>query len=88
MSDVRDNSPPDDTSAEARAVQVAIYRRLSPEQKLRIAFDLNRLARDVARAGLRERHPQADEREIFMRLLVLELGPELVRQAYGWQADD
>jgi hypothetical protein len=42
----------------------------------------------LALAGLRERFPEADERELLLRLAVLRLGADLVWRAYGWRAPD
>jgi hypothetical protein len=32
----------------------------------------------------RRMHPEAGEREIFLRAAARRLGPDLVRRAYGW----
>jgi hypothetical protein len=86
--DVRDACRLDDTSEEARAVQLECYRRMTPAEKYALVLRLGRLARDVALAGLRQRHPNADEQQLRLRLFALEHGAELARQAYGWSADD
>jgi hypothetical protein len=39
--------------------------------------------RNELKAGLRERYPQADEREIFLRCARILLGLELFERAYG-----
>jgi len=39
--------------------------------------------RRAAEAGLRERYPDADDREIFLRLARLILGDELCERVYG-----
>ena len=44
---------------------------------------LNATVRTFALAGLRQRHPQADEAELRRRLADLLLGPELASRAYG-----
>jgi hypothetical protein len=36
----------------------------------------------LARAGIRQRHPDASERECFIRLAAIQLGPSLVRDVY------
>jgi hypothetical protein len=36
----------------------------------------------LALAGIRQRYPRASERECFLRLAALQLGPTLVRQVY------
>jgi hypothetical protein len=36
----------------------------------------------LALSGIRQRHPGASERECFIRLAALQLGPTLVRKVY------
>ena len=44
--------------------QINQYRRMTGEQRLGIALDLHELACDVAREGIRQQHPSADETEV------------------------
>jgi regulator of sirC expression with transglutaminase-like and TPR domain len=74
---------PADTSPEAWRQYEDILRRMTPEQKLQRAFELSRMVRTLAEAGLRERYPQAEDREIFLRRVRQEWGPELFRRVYG-----
>ncbi len=67
----------DDTSADARRVQLEALRRLTPGQKLALMDDLTRLARSMAIEGLRRRHPDASEEEIADRFAELTLGKDL-----------
>jgi len=48
--------------------QVARYRRMTGEQRLGIALSLHELACDVAREGIRSRHPNADDDEVERHL--------------------
>jgi hypothetical protein len=77
-----------DTSREADAFRFERYARMSPAEKARRATELTRTACMLARAGLRDRYPTADETELLLRLAVLRLGAELVSRAYGWRAPD
>jgi hypothetical protein len=74
-----------DTSPEAEARHVELYRRMTPAEKAQRVSDLTQGACRLALAGLRSRHPSADERELLLRLAVLRLGAEAVARAYGWQ---
>jgi hypothetical protein len=74
---------PRDTSPEAWTVYLDLQRKLSPSAKLRQAFEWSEVVRQFSIAGLRQRYPQADEREIFLRAARMNLGPELFRKAYG-----
>lgn len=72
-----------DTTPEAEAVQVEIFRRMSGRQKLALVEEANRNARELALAGLRLRHPDAGPDELFRRLMDLTLGEELAERVYG-----
>ena len=44
--------------------QIEIYRRMLPQQRLQIGFDLYDLARDLVRAGIRHQHADWDEDQV------------------------
>jgi hypothetical protein len=71
-----------DTPVEVEDRQIEAWRRMSPAEKAALVASLTNATFTLARAGLRQRHPNASEREIFLRLAVLTLGPELAHQAY------
>jgi hypothetical protein len=48
--------------------QIARYRDMTGEQRLAIALDLHELACEMARAGIRRRHPNADDSEVERQL--------------------
>ena len=64
------------TPQNALGLQIKRYREMTGEQRLAIALDLHELSCDVAREGIRDQHPDANEKEIE-RLLRRRL--ELVR---------
>jgi hypothetical protein len=55
---------------------------MSPLEKAEIVSQATRDALSLALAGIRQRHPDASERECFIRLAALQLGPTLVRTVY------
>lgn len=61
----------------ALQTQIERYRGMTGEQRLAIALDLHELSCNVAREGIRQQHPDADEMEVE-RLLRQRL--ELARQ--------
>ena len=65
---------PSDTSPEAAAIQAEILRRMTPEQRLRLALDASESMRNVARTGLRHRHPELSEEELSRELMRLMYG--------------
>jgi hypothetical protein len=44
--------------------QIQRYRRMSGEQRLAVALDLHEMSCDIARAGIRHQHPNADDAEV------------------------
>ena len=66
---------PSDTSTEAAAIQRDIFRRMTAEQRLRLALEMSESMRNVALAGLRSRRPG---------LTADQLSSELMRIMYGF----
>lgn len=50
--------------------------------KLSASLQMSRTVRDLARAGVRSRFPNAGPREQLLRLAIVMLGPELALAAY------
>jgi hypothetical protein len=73
-----------DTSAEIEARQIAVWRSMSAAEKLALVSELTAAAEELARAGIRARHPDADEREIALRLAALRLDRETMVRLFGW----
>jgi len=71
-----------DTSRDAEDVQVEAWRTMTPARKLEVAVSASAAARELARAGIRDRHPGASETEVTMRLALLTLGEDLARRVY------
>lgn len=71
-----------DTTADIEQRQVDAWRRLSPVERLRLVSDTTRAVMDLSLAGIRRRHPQASERECFLRLAAIRLGVSTTRRIY------
>ena len=72
-----------DTDPEAERIQIEIFRRMPAWRKVQLVEDANRTARQLALAGLRQRHPEAGPEEVHRRLMGLFLGEELATEVYG-----
>ncbi|GJM39916.1 MAG: hypothetical protein DHS20C20_01980 [Ardenticatenaceae bacterium] len=72
-----------DTSPEADAILFKLWRETQGWRKLEMMENLNRTAREVAMAGLKQRYPTASKQELKRRLATLLLGEELAMQVYG-----
>lgn len=59
---------PLDTSAEAWTTQQRLLRALGPEERFILAMSVSELAREFAKAGLRDRHPEYSEKELVREL--------------------
>jgi len=71
-----------DTSQEAELLQVDLWRRMTPAQKLRTVRDMTRAVQEFALAGIRSRYRGASEDECKLRLALLTLGRDLACRAY------
>lgn len=71
---------PADTTREAWAVQVGIYRRMSPSRRLELALQMSDSLRRVVASGVRSRHPEYSEAQVRLAVARLWLGEELFRQ--------
>ena len=65
------------------ALQIELLRRMPSWKKLAIVDGLNETIKMLAISGIKERHPDATSREIYLMLAELMLGVELARKVYG-----
>lgn len=72
-----------DTSKESADIVTEIYRKMSPSKKIGLIFRAMRTGRQLAMAGLRQRHPEANEQEIWHLWAKQHLGEELYHEVYG-----
>jgi hypothetical protein len=76
-----------DTSPEAERILIKGYRRMTPREKMQRVLEMNRFGYQLALAGVRRRHPNADERELNLRIASLSIPADLMRKAFGWDPD-
>lgn len=67
----------------AEDVQHAYWRTLTLEQKLAIVDGICRSVDEVSRAGLRLRHPDADDEELELRAACMRIGRQAVEAVLG-----
>ena len=72
-----------DTSPQAEAVLLEIYRRMPAWRKVELVDDAIRTARQLAMIGLRTRHPDETPARLQRRLLGLVLGEAVAEAIYG-----
>ena len=78
---------PMDTTPEAWEFYLGLLRKLTPSERMQQVVECTEFARQFHLAGLRQRHPEADEREIFLRAARINLGRRLFREVYGEAQD-
>ena len=71
-----------DTTGEAHAVQLAIYRRMTLDERLGLAFELSEAARRTSLDGILARHPDYDEATAVRALFRLQHGAELYAKVW------
>lgn len=76
-----------DTSVESERVQVALWRRMSPLDKVRAVTELSRSVQKLSLAGIRLRHPDESDHESLLRLAILKLGRQRACQVYPAAAE-
>jgi len=67
-----------DTTPASHAAQMEVYRRLGPTGRVRLAARLSADTREIARAGIRSRHPGYTQEEVDLALRRLLYGDDLV----------
>jgi hypothetical protein len=73
-----------ETDKKVQALLIEGYKRMSEAERLQKVCELNRLLVKLMEAEVRQRYPDADEREIRLRVASRWLPPELMRKAFGW----
>ena len=78
---------PSDTDPKVEAFLIERYRAMSPLEKLEIVRRLNRSLIALSEAGVRQRQPGIEERELRLRVAALRLPRETMIRAFGWDPD-
>lgn len=79
---------PDDTSPAADARYHELLRAQAPAQRLEQANALSRAVREMAVAGIRQRHPRASDAEVRARLTVRLYGRAVAQRLFGDVPED
>jgi len=76
------NLIPHDTDPSSFQAQLEFYRRIGPEGRVRLAFQMSEQAREISKAGIRMRHPEYTEDQVQHALFRLLLGDALYGSAW------
>jgi hypothetical protein len=77
---------PRDTTRDAFLRQIEILRRLGTEGRMAMTFELSDNLRSLVGAGVRQRHPDWDDRTVEREVIRLMIGDDLFRRAYAKEA--
>jgi hypothetical protein len=64
-----------DTSPEAQEIQLQVQRSMTGEQRFLMAFEMSLFARELAKAGIRQEHPEWGDTQVARELLRLAFLP-------------
>lgn len=73
---------PHDTSDAAFRAQMAVWERLGPEGRVALAGRISLSARQLARDGIRQRHPHYSDAQVHRALMRLLYGDEIVQKMW------
>lgn len=63
-----------DTTGQAADIQLAIHRRLGPSERFRLAIEMSDAVAELARAGIRFRHPEYTDARVSDALMSMLYG--------------
>jgi len=64
-----------DTTPEARSLQFEIWRKMSGEQRMALAYEMSMFARELMKEGIRHDHPEWTEEQVTREVLRLAFLP-------------
>lgn len=71
-----------DTSPEIEEIQIEIFRKMEPERKLSLVFQLMALEKEIMIEGIRNRHPEYTDQEVKLAFIRLSLGDVIFEKVY------
>jgi hypothetical protein len=77
-----------DTHPAVEALLIDGYRKMTPSQKLERVRAMTQAVQRLALLDIRRRHPDADERELALRLASRWLAPETIVAPFGWNPQE
>jgi hypothetical protein len=77
----------DDTDSKALDVYFQLLRDMTPGERAARIFELTAFQESLQRASVRSMYPQADEREVLMRVAARRLDRETMIRVYSWDPD-
>jgi len=76
-----------DTSHDAMDVWLDLQRKKAPGEKLALVLEASQFVLQLYEMGVRRLHPEADDREVLLRVAARHLSRDLMIRAYGWDPE-
>jgi len=73
-----------DTSQAALQVFLDINRRMSEGDRIARVFEMIEVQQSLVESAIRSHYPDADDREVFLRVIARRLDRDCMMRAYGW----
>ncbi len=77
----------EDTDPKALQVFVQLYRDMTPGERVARVFEMSAFQENLQRASVRSMYPEADAREVFLRVAARRLDRRTMIDVYGWDPD-
>jgi hypothetical protein len=77
----------EDTDPAALAFFIELHRKMTPGERVARVFEMTAFQEGLQRSSVRSMYPQADEREVFLRVAARRLDRETMIRVYGWDPD-
>jgi hypothetical protein len=71
-----------DTTPDAYMKQMEVLKKLGPERRLEMMFELSDNLRELVKAGIRHRHPDYTPQQVIQAVLKLTLDKKLYDQVF------
>lgn len=68
-------------------VWLDLQRKKTPGEKLALVFEASQLVLQMYEMGVRRLYPEADDREVLLRVAARHLSRETMIRAYGWDPE-
>jgi hypothetical protein len=76
-----------DTDPKALEFFLDLHRKMTPGERVAQIFEMSSFMEGLQRSSVRSMYPDADEREVFLRVAARRLDRETMIKVYGWDPD-
>ena len=77
----------EDTDPKALAVFLQLHREMTPGERVARIFEMTAFQENLQRASVKDMYPEANERELFLRVAARRLDRDTMIRVYGWDPE-